>query len=162
MYSTILVIRSPNIVSATMKGPYSRIRIGDLCTWDFACSVLQYTINPSRIRIGDLVARGIFYQLFQTPVLHRTPQTAAVTASVMLLATPRKRATHRPLSSSFLGLPYRIPNINHKRELLRGLWLEKQLCECRIAAMSLHPFKGFVLWSKRGFPKIRGTLFWGP
>ena len=32
-------------------------------------------------------------------------------------------ATHRPLSSSFWGLPYRILKINHKRELLRGLWV---------------------------------------
>ena len=31
--------------------------------------------------------------------------------------------THRPLSSSFLGLRYRILNINHKKELLRGLWV---------------------------------------
>ena len=31
---------------------------------------------------------------------------------------------HRPLSSSFLGLPYRILNINHKKELLRGLWVD--------------------------------------
>ena len=31
--------------------------------------------------------------------------------------------THSPLSSSFLGLPYRILNINHKKELLRGLWV---------------------------------------
>ena len=30
--------------------------------------------------------------------------------------------THRPLSSSFLGLPYRILDISHKKELLRGLW----------------------------------------
>ena len=30
---------------------------------------------------------------------------------------------HRPLSSSFLGLPYRILNITHKKELLRGLWV---------------------------------------
>ena len=30
---------------------------------------------------------------------------------------------HRPLSSSFLGLPYRILNINHKKELLRGPWV---------------------------------------
>ena len=30
-------------------------------------------------------------------------------------------STHRPLSSSFLGLPYRILNISHKKELLRGL-----------------------------------------
>ena len=30
---------------------------------------------------------------------------------------------HRPLSSSFLGLPHRILNINHNKELLRGLWV---------------------------------------
>ena len=31
--------------------------------------------------------------------------------------------THRPLSSAFLGLPYRILNINHKKELLRSIWV---------------------------------------
>ena len=31
--------------------------------------------------------------------------------------------THSPLSSSLLGLPYRILHINHKKELLRGLWV---------------------------------------
>ena len=31
--------------------------------------------------------------------------------------------THRLLSSSFSGLPYRILNINHKKELLRSLWV---------------------------------------
>ena len=31
--------------------------------------------------------------------------------------------THRLLSSSFLGLPYRILNMNHKQELLRSLWV---------------------------------------
>ena len=31
--------------------------------------------------------------------------------------------THRLLSSSFLGLPYRILNINHEKELLRSLWV---------------------------------------
>ena len=35
----------------------------------------------------------------------------------------KSAATHRPLSSSFWGLPYRILNINHKEELLRGLWV---------------------------------------
>ena len=30
-------------------------------------------------------------------------------------------SAHRPLSSSFVGLPYRILNMNHKKELLRGL-----------------------------------------
>ena len=32
--------------------------------------------------------------------------------------------TRRLLSSSFLGLPYRILNINHQKELLRGLWVD--------------------------------------
>ena len=32
-------------------------------------------------------------------------------------------STHRLLSSSFLGLPYRILNMNHKKELLRSLWV---------------------------------------
>ena len=31
--------------------------------------------------------------------------------------------THRLLSSSFLGLPYKILNMNHKKELLRSLWV---------------------------------------
>ena len=30
---------------------------------------------------------------------------------------------HKPLSSSFLGLPYKFRNINHKKELLRSLWV---------------------------------------
>ena len=31
--------------------------------------------------------------------------------------------THRLLSSSFLGFPYRILNMNHKWELLKSLWV---------------------------------------
>ena len=31
--------------------------------------------------------------------------------------------THRPHSSSFLGLPYRILDVNPKKELLWGLWV---------------------------------------
>ena len=37
---------------------------------------------------------------------------------------PRQQThTHRLLSGSFLGLPYRILNMNHKKELLRSLWV---------------------------------------
>ena len=32
--------------------------------------------------------------------------------------------THRPLSSSFLGLPSGILHMNYKKELLRGLWVQ--------------------------------------
>ena len=34
-------------------------------------------------------------------------------------------STHRLHSSSFLGLPYRILNTNHKNELLWSLWVGK-------------------------------------
>ena len=39
-------------------------------------------------------------------------ETLALTSGAVL------QLSHRPLSSSFLGLPYRILNINHKKELL--------------------------------------------
>ena len=40
------------------------------------------------------------------------------------LTTMGNYITHRLLSSSFLGLPCRILNMNHKKELLRSLWVE--------------------------------------
>ena len=40
-----------------------------------------------------------------------------------LSSTVSRRPTHRLQSSSSLGLPYRILNINHKKELLRSLWV---------------------------------------
>ena len=40
---------------------------------------------------------------------------------------PLERAsTHRPQRSSFLGLPYRILNMNPQKELLWGLWVESK------------------------------------
>ena len=32
-------------------------------------------------------------------------------------------STHRPLSSAFLGIPCRVLDVNHKKELLRSLWV---------------------------------------
>ena len=40
-----------------------------------------------------------------------------------LYCNMKPKPNHRPLSSSFLGLPYRILNMNHKKELLRGPWV---------------------------------------
>ena len=37
--------------------------------------------------------------------------------------SPKPCLTHRLLCSSFLGLPYRILDINHRKELLRSLWV---------------------------------------
>ena len=42
-----------------------------------------------------------------------------------LLPVNRYVCPYRPLSSSCLGLPYRVLNINHKKELLSGLWVER-------------------------------------
>ena len=39
--------------------------------------------------------------------------------------------THRLLSSSFWGLPHRNLNIDHKKELLRSLWVVQQLVQAR-------------------------------
>ena len=36
---------------------------------------------------------------------------------------PFTRTTHRLLSSSVLGLPYRIVNTKPEKELLRSLWV---------------------------------------
>ena len=40
---------------------------------------------------------------------------------------PLPGLTHRPLSSSFLGVPYRILKNNNKKKLLRSLWVR---CRC--------------------------------
>ena len=45
--------------------------------------------------------------------------------------------THRPLSSSFWGLPYRILNINHRKELLRGLWASTVWVFCGLKLRAL-------------------------
>ena len=45
------------------------------------------------------------------------------TSSSQLTAVPAHDSTHRPLSSSFLGFPSRILIMNHKKELLRALWV---------------------------------------
>ena len=48
---------------------------------------------------------------------------AAVSTRTRLAPLGGLWLTHRPLSSSFLGLPSRIVNIKQKRELLRRLWV---------------------------------------
>ena len=47
------------------------------------------------------------------------------------------KATRRPLSSSCLGLPYRILNISHKKELLRGLGVPKNMIPKDLKAKAL-------------------------
>ena len=59
-------------------------------------------------------------------------KSGSASASMIASATPSARPllleedlslTHRLLSSSFLGLPYRTLNMNPKKELLWSLWV---------------------------------------
>ena len=43
--------------------------------------------------------------------------------AVTIRGRNHKGYTHRPLSSSCLGLPYRILHIDYKKERIRGLWV---------------------------------------
>ena len=54
-------------------------------------------------------------------------------------------ATHRLLSSSFLGLPYRILNMNNKKELLRSLSVLQHPDH-----MDLTAVKAFAPWEPCG------------
>ena len=55
------------------------------------------------------------------------------------------RKQNNRLSSSFLGLPYRILNMNHKKEILRGLWegssssVNRRPCFSSLHQNTLHP-----------------------
>ena len=63
--------------------------------------------------------------------------------------------THRPLSSSFLGLPYGIRNINHKKEPLRGLWVEfRGFRGLGLRGLRVQGFRGFIWFI--GFIGFRG------
>ena len=54
-------------------------------------------------------------------------------------------STQRPQSSSFLGLPYRILNMNPQKELLWGLWvgyrgLGSRAFRFQVLGLGLHGF----------------------
>ena len=55
--------------------------------------------------------------------------------------------THRLLSSSLLGLPYRILNTNHKQELLRSLWVYYTGAQNRILMVKA-PTESWTTFSK--------------
>ena len=61
-------------------------------------------------------SRGLYAQACSATDPHGTAGRAVGQRTGIL------SSTHRLLSSSFLGLPYRILNMNHKKELLRSLW----------------------------------------
>ena len=49
--------------------------------------------------------------------------TSADSEMTMVAMPVVVKSTHRLRRSSFVGLPYRILNTNHKKELLRSLWV---------------------------------------
>ena len=61
-------------------------------------------------------------QGFHTGGFHESPASRAVETALMAVGS-----TDRPHSSSFLGLPCRILNMNPQKELLWGLWVEVRI-----------------------------------
>ena len=78
----------------------------------------------------DLISSTTRATVLTTSTMHKPVKYRSVTSLLVQYPTGTKGylgynrdITHRPLSSSILGLPLRILNINHKQELLRGLWV---------------------------------------
>ena len=71
-------------------------------------------------------AFGLFLMLRGTTmetVGHHKTKAAAISSKVANTRKTLAFTTHRLLSSSFLGLPDLIPNMNPKKELLWSLWV---------------------------------------
>ena len=62
--------------------------------------------------------------VLQSPGKHKRNHGFGLRIRVeMVLGSGCVVSTHRPQSSSFLGVPYRILNMNTTKELLWGLWV---------------------------------------
>ena len=120
----------------------------------------NYRLRARRPNIGALIVRigfGVNYYFFiivirsppQNPIqISEAPALKPLKGEAGELAEEALReggieivcTTHRLLSSSFLGLPYRFLNMNHKKELLRSLWA------CSGCAILLYSTVIIVLW----------------
>ena len=74
------------------------------------CSRLNSYYHDDLLLLGMTTVTTIYY-------------SSALAVLTLSTTITKLETTHRPLSSSFLGSPSRILNINHKKELLRGLWV---------------------------------------
>ena len=76
--------------------------------------------SPEALHTGPFCALGLHVPT-QRPLSTWTPQVCRIIAFYGFWAIILP--TFGGLGSSFLGLPYRILNINYEKELLRGLWV---------------------------------------
>ena len=123
--------------------------------WPVGKLPLHRQRSPQRSNAGVFIIR-IGFWVYYTIIIIRSPQIVwvIILAPVLLpnelmhdvfhgsstetalikwgrpLVSSTAVVTRRPLSSSFLGLPYRILNIDHKKEPLRGLWVELRAWAC--------------------------------
>ena len=136
--------RSPNLGRYTTKGTLKEPPLRDLLFGSSRGSGnfgLQLDISPCakvpqagvvRDHKGSrrnrlLIYHGIF-EIFLKPSSLRplSNQEASCTKPRGSCSKPRLTLlTQRPQSSSCLGLPYRILNMNPQKELLWGLWVEQ-------------------------------------
>ena len=97
-----------------------------LGVWGLGGSALRVPSDSSTLIIKIAEKPCIIGFLGPKALKHGFPQPRSSEHSAPKHKTRHSQpqgSTHRPLSSSFLGLPYRI--LNHKKELLRGLWVNR-------------------------------------
>ena len=118
------------------------------CCWSVSTSVLEVD-SPRAPR----------YQLPETH-MHAEPKRDLCRALWADVADVEDHLcpTHRPQSSSFLGLPCRILNMNPQKELLWGLWVV--LCPTLKSGWSgsEHPFKASTRFERHLMNMIKRWL----
>ena len=111
---------TPRMLSKTLISCLAGVVIAVPCFGGVALGRSK-TLNPKPKTLNPKLKAPSVY----TPTWTSSPLTDPYLGAHRgkTLAAYSLEFTHRPLSSSFLGVPYRILNINHKKELLRGLWV---------------------------------------
>ena len=83
--------------------------------------------------VARIVGRIKCYMIFELSIINMGAVAKAFARlrglESMSSAPCCTKPTHRPLGSFFLGLLYKILTINHKKKLLRGLWLNSRQCK---------------------------------
>ena len=121
--------------------------------------MISCSIVPCRVVLGNSPSKQNDAVL-TFPVLPRAFTTERPCLRPSVSFSSLLRPTHRPLSSSFLGLLYRILNINHKKELLRGLWVHSKDSDSGVRYTV--PLLDFTAFGGRATALMRITVYGFP
>ena len=84
---------------------------------------IQQTMNGMQYMVDGLEILNVKVREAMYPACRTITQ---VRATSKYNKHDYKTSTHRLHNSSFLGLPYRILNMNHKKELLWSIWVKSK------------------------------------